>query len=55
MIITMIVPGGLITLLGVCYYIIPINGGQRAGFLSTIILSEVMFLVMLTSFLPISK
>ncbi len=55
MIIAMIAPGALITLLGVCYWFIPAGTGERSGFISTIILTEVMFLVMLTSFLPVSK
>jgi hypothetical protein len=55
MIIAMIAPGAFITLLGVCYWFIPAAAGERSGFMATIILTEVMFLVMLTSFLPISK
>jgi hypothetical protein len=55
MMIALIVPGLLITLLGICYWFIPMGTGERSGFLATIILSLVMFLVMLTTFVPLSR
>lgn len=55
MIIALIIPAILITFLGVNYWFIPVGTGERSGFLATIILTEVMFLVMLTSYVPLSK
>ena len=55
MTIALIVPGVLITFLGICYMFIPIATGERSGFLATIILTMVMFLVMLTTFVPLCK
>jgi hypothetical protein len=55
MMVALIVPALLITYLGVCYWFIPLGNGERSGFLATIILTEVMFLVMLTAFVPLSK
>jgi hypothetical protein len=55
MLLAIMVPGMLVTFLGINYWFIPMGTNERAGFLGTIVLTEVMFLVMLTSFLPLSK
>jgi hypothetical protein len=55
MMVALLVPAILVTLLGICYWFIPVGTGERSGFLSTIILTEVMFLVMLTTYLPVAK
>ena len=49
------IPGSLITLLGLVYILIEKGKGERITFLSTILLTEVMFLVMITNFVPLSK
>lgn len=41
--------------MGLLYVIIPIGSGERVSFLSTILLTEIMFLVMITNFVPLSK
>ena len=53
--IAVIAPVVIVTLLGICYIFIPLGEGERSGFLATIILTESMFLVMLTSYVPVSK
>ena len=53
--IAVIIPGALITFLGILYYLIPRGKGERTGYLSTVLLTEIMFLVMITSFVPLSK
>ena len=55
MIVALIMPGILITFFGVCYWFIPIGTGERSNFLATIILTLVMFLVMITGYVPLSK
>ena len=55
MMVAIIIPALFITYLGVSYWFIPLGNGERSGFLATIILTEVMFLVMLTGFVPLSK
>lgn len=52
--IAVIIPGVLVTFFGVNYWFLPVGDGQRSGFLVTVVLTEVMFLVMLTSFVPLS-
>ena len=47
-----ILPGGLICLLGFATYLLPMGNGERSGYISTIILTEVMFLVIVASLLP---
>ncbi len=54
LVVAMIIPGLFITLLGICYYLIPLGTDQRVNYLIVIILTEVMFLVMLVAFLPFS-
>ena len=55
MIVALIIPGILVTFFGICYYFIPIGTGERVNFLATIILTIVMFLLIMTSYVPLSK
>ena len=48
MTVTVIVPGVAVSLLSLLYIFIPKGEGERLPYLSTIILTEIMFLVMLT-------
>ena len=53
--IAVMIPGSLITLLGLVYILLEKGTGERTSFLATILLTEVMFLVMITSFVPLSQ
>ena len=55
MIVALIIPGILITFFGICYYFIPMGTGERVNFLATIILTIVMFLIIMTSYVPLAK
>lgn len=55
MLLAVISPGLVIVLLGIAYWFIPIGEGERSGYLVVIVLTEVMFLVILTSFVPLSQ
>jgi hypothetical protein len=48
MLVGMIIPGVFVALLGSLYYYLPRGSGERISFLSTILLTEIMFLVMVT-------
>lgn len=50
-----IVPGMLVTFLGLNYWFLPLDADQRQSFLVTILLTDVMFLTMLTTFVPIAR
>ena len=52
---TVILPALFVTCLAFLYYFIPIGTGGRIGYLATILLTDIMFLVMLTTFVPVSK
>ena len=52
---TVIFPALFVTCLAFFYYFIPIGTGARTGYLATILLTVIMFLVMLTTFVPVSK
>ena len=52
---SIIVPGALITFIGLMAIFLKRGSGERIAFLSTVMLTEVMFLVMLNNFVPISK
>ena len=52
--VTVIIPGVVVCLLGLLYYFMPRGNGERVPYLSTVILTEIMFLVMLTQFVPLS-
>lgn len=53
--IVVLVPGVAVCMLGMMYFLLPLGSGERIPFLSTIILSEIMFLVMMTQFMPLTK
>ncbi len=55
LLITVLIPGVSITLLSMMYFYIPLGGGERVPYLSTILLTSVMFLVMLTQFIPLAR
>ena len=50
-----IVPGVLISFLALLYIFIDKGSGQRLGFLTTILLTQVMFLTMMTNFVPTAR
>jgi len=52
MLVGMIVPGQLVALLGSLYYLLPRGNGSRVSYLATIMLTEIMFLVMVTQVVP---
>ena len=41
-------------LAGTFYFFLPVGTGERTGFLATMLLTEIMFLVMITSLVPIA-
>lgn len=51
----MIIPGILVAFLGSLYYLIPRGTGERIAYLATILLTEIMFLVMVTQVVPQTK
>ncbi len=53
--IAVVIPGALITFLGLLYILIPKGTGERTAYLATILLTEIMFLVMITSLVPMAK
>jgi hypothetical protein len=55
MLVGMIIPGVFVALLGSLYYYLPRGSGDRISFLSTILLTEIMFLVMVTQVVPQTK
>jgi nitric oxide reductase large subunit len=48
MLVGMIIPGLLVSFLGSLYYLLPIGTGDRMTYLGSILLTEIMFLVMVT-------
>lgn len=55
MLVGMIVPGILVAFLGSLYYLLPRGTGDRVSYLATILLTEIMFLVMVTQVVPQTK
>ena len=55
MLIGMIIPGVLVAFLGSLYYLLPRGTGERISYLATILLTEIMFLVMVTQVVPQTK
>ena len=53
--ITVLIPGMSICFLGLLYVLLPRGDGGRVPYLATIMLTEIMFLVMMTQFVPIAK
>ena len=54
MIVTVVLPGIIICLMGLLYIKMPRGGGDRINYLMIVLLTEIMFLVMLTAFVPVS-
>ncbi len=52
---TIVAPGILVTVLGMTYILLPLGSEERLPFLSTIILTQVMFIVILASFVPLAR
>lgn len=48
MLVGLIIPGILVAFLGSLYYLLPRGSGERVSYLATILLTEIMFLVMIT-------
>jgi hypothetical protein len=48
MLVGLIIPGILVAFLGSLYYLLPMGTGERISYLATILLTEIMFLVMIT-------
>lgn len=55
MLIGMILPGLLVAFLGTLYYLLPRGSGERISYLATILLTEIMFIVMVTQVVPQTK
>ena len=55
MLIGMIIPGVLVAFLGTLYFMLPRGTGERISYLATILLTEIMFLVMVTQVVPQTK
>jgi hypothetical protein len=55
MLVGLIIPGILVAFLGSLYYLLPRGTGERVSYLSTILLTEIMFLVMITQVVPQTK
>jgi len=55
MLVGMIIPGILVAFLGSLYYLLPRGSGGRVSYLATILLTEIMFLVMITQVVPQTK
>ena len=48
MLVGMIIPGVLVAFLGSLYFLLHRGTGERISYLATILLTEIMFLVMVT-------
>jgi len=55
MLVGLISPGILVAFLGSLYYLLPKGTGERVSYLATILLTEIMFLVMITQVVPQTK
>ncbi len=55
MLVGFIIPGILVAFLGSLYYLLPRGTGERVSYLATILLTEIMFLVMITQVVPQNK
>ncbi|CDW75425.1 neuronal acetylcholine receptor subunit alpha-9 [Stylonychia lemnae] len=54
LVISVIIPCFLVGLASTFYFFLPKGQGERANFLATILLTEIMFLVMISQILPVS-
>ena len=55
MLVGMIIPGVMVAFLGTLYYLLPRGTGERISYLASILLTEIMFLVMVTQVVPQTK
>ena len=55
MLVGMIIPGVLVAFLGTLYYLLPRGTGERISYLASILLTEIMFIVMVTQVVPLTK
>jgi len=55
MLVGMVIPGLLVALIGSLYYLLPRGDGSRISYLATVMLTEIMFLVMVTQVVPQTK
>ena len=55
MMFAILIPGALIAFLGNLYYLLPRGNGERIQYLSSVLLTEIMFLVMITTIVPMAK
>ena len=55
MLVGLIIPGILVAYLGSVYFLLPRGTGERVSYLATILLTEIMFLVMITQVVPQTK
>lgn len=55
MLVCLIIPAEFVALIGSLYFFLPRGSGERISFLSTILLIEIMFLVMVTQVVPQTK
>jgi hypothetical protein len=55
MLVGLIIPGILVAYLGSLYFLLPRGTGERVSYLATILLTEIMFLVMITQVVPQTK
>lgn len=54
LVVSVIVPSFLVGLASTFYYFLPKGNGERANYLATILLTEIMFLVMISQIVPMS-
>ena len=54
LVVSVIVPCFLVGLASLFYYFLPKGAGERANYLATILLTEIMFLVMISQIVPMS-
>jgi heme A synthase len=55
MALALIAPGFLVVVAGLACYFIKMGENERSNYMATIVLAEIMFLVMLSGILPISR
>jgi hypothetical protein len=55
MALALIAPGFLVVLAGLACYFIKMGENERSGYMATMVLSEIMFLVMLSGILPTTR
>ena len=53
--VAVLVPGSLTAFLGLMFILLERSTGERSAYLATILLTQVMFLVMITNLVPLSR